>query len=137
MWRRSPRTGGSVPTAEGRDETYRARLLGTGLLGLALLGRAVGGDDGSGSSEGSSTGNTVDSGVKAGVQEALGGGDRLHRRRRRSTSTSAQPQPTSIDAWEALWAEQRDAIVKRIKDNKWGKSADGKNVTGPEASRST
>ena len=34
--------------------------------------------------------------------------------------------------WEALWAKQRDAIIKRIKDNKWGKSADGKTLTGPE-----
>ena len=37
-----------------------------------------------------------------------------------------------MDEWEALWAKQRDAVVKRIKDNKWGKSADGKTVTGPE-----
>ena len=34
-------------------------------------------------------------------------------------------------AWEALWAQQRAAIVKRIKDNKWGTSADCKQVTGP------
>jgi branched-chain amino acid transport system substrate-binding protein len=34
--------------------------------------------------------------------------------------------------WEALWAKQRAAIVQRIKDNKWGKSADGKTLTGPE-----
>ena len=27
---------------------------------------------------------------------------------------------------------QRDAIVKRITHNKWGLSADGKTVTGPE-----
>jgi branched-chain amino acid transport system substrate-binding protein len=37
-----------------------------------------------------------------------------------------------MDDWEALWSKQRDAIVKRIKDNKWGKSPDGKLVTGPE-----
>jgi branched-chain amino acid transport system substrate-binding protein len=36
-----------------------------------------------------------------------------------------------MDAWEALWAQQRAAIVKRAKDEKWGKSADGKTVTGP------
>ena len=34
--------------------------------------------------------------------------------------------------WEKLWADQRAAQVKRIKDNKWGTSADGKTVTGPE-----
>jgi branched-chain amino acid transport system substrate-binding protein len=37
-----------------------------------------------------------------------------------------------MDGWEALWASQRAAIVKRIKDNKWGVSADGKTLTGPE-----
>jgi len=30
-----------------------------------------------------------------------------------------------------LWKEQRAAVVKRITDNKWGKSADGKTLTGP------
>ena len=44
----------------------------------------------------------------------------------------AKPAPTSMDAWEALWTEERAAVVKEIKDNKWGKSADGKTVTGPE-----
>jgi branched-chain amino acid transport system substrate-binding protein len=31
-----------------------------------------------------------------------------------------------------LWASQRAAIVKRIKENGWGKSPDGKTLTGPE-----
>jgi len=34
--------------------------------------------------------------------------------------------------WEALWKSQRDAVVKRIADNNWGLSADGKTITGPE-----
>src|SRR5947209_8776249 len=46
-----------------------------------------------------------------------------------ATSSSA---PTSIADWEALWKKQRDAVVKRIKDNGWGKSADGTKITGPE-----
>lgn len=37
-----------------------------------------------------------------------------------------------MDEWEKLWADERAAMVKRIKDNKWGKSADGKTLTGPE-----
>jgi ABC-type branched-subunit amino acid transport system substrate-binding protein len=37
-----------------------------------------------------------------------------------------------MDQWEALWTKQRADIVKKIKDNHWGKSADGKSVTGPE-----
>ena len=47
-------------------------------------------------------------------------------RRGPPATTAPAAQPTSMDEWEALWAKQRDAIVKRIKDNKWGKSADGK-----------
>jgi branched-chain amino acid transport system substrate-binding protein len=33
---------------------------------------------------------------------------------------------------ESQWADQRAAIIKKIKDNKWGISADGKSVTGPD-----
>jgi ABC-type branched-subunit amino acid transport system substrate-binding protein len=48
-----------------------------------------------------------------------------------TTPTTAGPTPQSIGDWEALWAKQRDAIVKRIKDSHWGKSADGTTLTGP------
>ena len=34
--------------------------------------------------------------------------------------------------WEALWADQRQATVDRIKANNWGVSADGRTLTGPE-----
>ncbi|MEA3214370.1 MAG: branched-chain amino acid transport system substrate-binding protein [Acidimicrobiia bacterium] len=37
-----------------------------------------------------------------------------------------------MDEWEALWTQQRDAVVQKIKSNKWGKSADGKTVTGAD-----
>jgi ABC-type branched-subunit amino acid transport system substrate-binding protein len=40
-----------------------------------------------------------------------------------------------MDAWEALWADQRAAAIKRIQDNHWGLSADGKTLTGPEGFR--
>jgi branched-chain amino acid transport system substrate-binding protein len=36
-----------------------------------------------------------------------------------------------MDEWESLWAKERAAVVKEITDNHWGKSADGKTVTGP------
>jgi ABC-type branched-subunit amino acid transport system substrate-binding protein len=49
-----------------------------------------------------------------------------------TSSSTPAPTPTSMDQWEALWAQERAAIVKRIKDNKWGKSADGKTLAGPE-----
>ena len=67
----------------------------------------------------------------AGGATATCGGDR-HDGRGHAPTTAPAPQPTSIDEWEALWAKQRAAIVKRIKDNHWGKSADGKTLTGPE-----
>jgi ABC-type branched-subunit amino acid transport system substrate-binding protein len=47
-------------------------------------------------------------------------------------TTAAGKTPTSLAEWEALWQTQRDAIVKRITENKWGLSADGKTITGPE-----
>ena len=34
--------------------------------------------------------------------------------------------------WEELWADERADAIKRIKDNKWGKSPDGTKLTGPE-----
>jgi branched-chain amino acid transport system substrate-binding protein len=36
-----------------------------------------------------------------------------------------------LEEWEKLWATERAAIIKKITDNKWGKSADGKTLTGP------
>jgi ABC-type branched-subunit amino acid transport system substrate-binding protein len=37
-----------------------------------------------------------------------------------------------MEEWEALWANERAAIVKKIKDNGWGLQPDGKTVLGPE-----
>jgi ABC-type branched-subunit amino acid transport system substrate-binding protein len=93
------------------------------LVGLALVAAACGSSGG-----GSATNATVDAGVKSGVGAALSGssttaGD--------ATSTTAGAAPTSLPEWETLWSQQRAAIVKRIKDNKWGKSTDGKTLTGP------
>lgn len=85
------------------------------LIALALL--AACGSSGSGSS----TTGTIDRNIQSGVKEALGA----------STSTTAAA-PTSMEAWEALWAKERSAIVNRIKSNGWGKTADGKKVVGPE-----
>ncbi len=49
-----------------------------------------------------------------------------------ATSTTAlAAEPTSMEAWEALWTKQRAAIVERI-NKAGGMSADGKTVTGPE-----
>ena len=87
---------------------------------LSLVAAACGGDD---SGEGATSG-TVDEDVKAGAQQALGGSA--------TTAAAAAKHPTSMAEWEALWEKERAAVVKRIKDNKWGLSADGKTITGPE-----
>jgi branched-chain amino acid transport system substrate-binding protein len=98
--------------------TTRFRLFGAALVGLSLVAAAC---------DGSSTGATIDEGVKQGVADALGGPTTTP-----GASTTAAPNPTSMEEAEKLWASQRDAIVKRVKENKWGKSADGKTLTGPE-----
>ena len=96
----------------------RARAATTVVLAVSLLAAACGGGDDSGS-----TAATVDEGVKAGVESATGTG---------GGSAAPASHPESMEDWEELWATERAAIVKRIKDNNWGKSADGKTLTGPE-----
>src|SRR5215218_539479 len=100
------------------------RAAAVAVVTLALVAGACGGDDDDGPAQGAST--TAAAGATttaaAGAKGATGG----------SSTTAPAAQPTSMEAWEALWTTQRAAIVKRIKDNKWGRSADGKTVTGPE-----
>jgi len=95
--------------------------LGAGVISLALIAVACGGDD-SGNAADSAT--TAASTATSAATSTTGSAA--------TTSTSIAPEPTSLAAWESLWTTQRDAIIKRIKDNKWGKSADGKTLTGPE-----
>jgi branched-chain amino acid transport system substrate-binding protein len=103
-----------------------------GVVSMALLAAACGGDDSSSSASGASStaaSSTASSGASAGsstsASSASGG----------SSSTAAgapAKQPQSWDEWEQLWTTQRAAAVKRIKDNGWGTSADGKTLTGPD-----
>lgn len=91
------------------------------LVALALVvGVAAAACGSSGSkSTGASAGAPTTGGVVTSSTEAA------------TTTTTPVPRPTSIDDWEALWAKERAATVKRITDNKWGRSADGKTLTGP------
>ena len=102
----------------------RGRIRGTSaaLLGVSLIAAACGGGGGGGDS---ATNATIDASVKAGVEKALGDGSST------TAATTAPTAPTSMDEWEKLWAQQRAAVVKKIKDGNFGKSADGKTVTGP------
>ena len=103
-----------------RSTKFRA---GCALIGLALTAAACGG---SGSS---TTSDTIDKSINNAIQgqvtTTVAG----------QTATSAKTtlkEPTSMDEWEKLWETERAAVVKRIKDNKWGISPDGKSVTGAE-----
>jgi branched-chain amino acid transport system substrate-binding protein len=101
-------------------------------VAVCLAAAACGGDDGAGGG-GAQTGDTVDAGVRAGVAAALGGSSTTPENGQTATTSAAKAaRPTSMQEWEELWAEERAAIVKRITDNGWGKSADGTTLTGPE-----
>ncbi len=97
----------------------RIRPWGVGLLGVALFATACGGD--SSDATDATTASTAAS-ATTGTPTTAG------------TATTAAPfvEPQSLEEWEALWTKQRAAIVQRIKDNKWGKTADGKTLIGPE-----
>src|SRR5215218_9843684 len=101
---------------------FRRRVVAVVALMAVAAACGGGGDD-----SGGETSGTVDENIKADVQKALGGSSTTGQ----GTTTTAK-KPTSIAEWETLWAAERAAIVKRIKDNKWGLQADGKTVTGPE-----
>jgi len=103
----------------------RGTMLRTGtaaVLGLSFIAAACGGSSG----EGAEGGDVVD---KSAIKDAINATTTTVAG---ATTTVAPPEPKSMDEWEKLWATQRAAIVKRIKDNKWGLSADGKTITGPE-----
>jgi branched-chain amino acid transport system substrate-binding protein len=102
----------------------RTTTIAAGVLALAVLAAACGGDDTGNSSSATTAGGAPTTASSAGATTTTGGGAA-------TTSTTAAATPTSLAEWEALWATQRAAIVKRIKDNHWGKSADGTTLTGP------
>jgi ABC-type branched-subunit amino acid transport system substrate-binding protein len=99
----------------------RRYAIAAGLASLALLAAGCGGDD---NKDNSATATTAAGAATTATTTATTAAS--------STSTTAGPAPTSIAEWEALWAKERTAIIQRIKDNHWGKSADGKTLTGPE-----
>ena len=112
----------------------RRRSLSACLIGLALVAAACGGDDSTETGSGDATAGTLDSGVKSEVDKQLGG-DTATTEAGTPASTAATAAPkkaATIDDWLKIWAGERAAIVKKVKDNKWGISADGKTVTGPE-----
>jgi ABC-type branched-subunit amino acid transport system substrate-binding protein len=98
---------------------------------VAAVVAACGGDDGD---EGSATVDTAADAVRDEVSKIeLGGTTAPPAAAGGATSTSAvEGSDLTMEEWEELWAAERAAIVKKIKDNKWGLQADGKTVLGPE-----
>src|SRR5688572_188761 len=96
------------------------RRTGAGaLVVLSMVVAACGGDDGDAAGQ-------VDEGVKSEVQNQLNATASTA-----SATTAPAKDPTSMDGWFALWAQERAAVVKKIKDGKFGLSPDGKTLTGP------
>ncbi|MFN0026773.1 MAG: ABC transporter substrate-binding protein [Acidimicrobiales bacterium] len=89
---------------------------------MSLTAAACGGDSGTGTED--ATGGTIDQSIKDALTASTVADT--------GTTAVAVKQPTSMAEWEALWKTEREANVKRIKDNKWGLSADAKSITGPE-----
>ncbi|MGD9754507.1 MAG: ABC transporter substrate-binding protein [Acidimicrobiia bacterium] len=98
------------------------------LVGLSLIAAACGGDDGG---SGDTTAQTVDQGVKSGIDSALQSTTSAADGSTASTEP-AKEAPTSMEGWEALWEEERAAMLEKISSNGWGVSADGTTATGPE-----
>ncbi|MGE0171103.1 ABC transporter substrate-binding protein [Nocardioides sp.] len=93
--------------------------------GVSLVAAACGGDD-DGGGGGAETVNTIDQSINQALQSTTTADDAT------ATTATAREEPTSIEEWEELWAEERATIVERIKENGWGLQADGKTITGPE-----
>ena len=98
---------------------FRRTQISALVIGFALAAAACGGSSGK-----ANDGNLIDKDVKNEIAN-----------QQASTSTTgvnSAKEPTTIAEWETLWASQRAAIVKKIKDNKWGVQTDGKTVLGPD-----
>jgi len=109
----------------------RRRLDRRALLALlavfAMVIAACGSDAGDGTAtEGTDKGLTE---TKDDVNEALNttttaGGA--------ATTAAPAARPASMEEWETLWAQEREAIVKKIADNGWGWDQEANKVTGPD-----
>ncbi|MPY93941.1 MAG: ABC transporter substrate-binding protein [Acidimicrobiia bacterium] len=97
----------------------RSRTVFGLLMCVALVASACGGDDGeSGGGEA-----RLDASVKEGVASQIG----------ETTATSAAAaEISSMEEYEAFWAEQRQVIVDKIKTNGWGVDEATNTLNGPE-----
>ncbi len=101
----------------------RARWLTASVVGLSMIAAACGGG-GDGGDE--ATSGTVDENVKSAVNDALNSSTTAAG----SATTVAKKDPTSKEEWDKLNAEERKAVVDKIKASGAGKS--GTTVKGTE-----
>jgi branched-chain amino acid transport system substrate-binding protein len=94
------------------------------LLALALAASACGSDSGS-----SADGTLLNADAKGAVDSALA--NTTTTAAGATTTAAASAKITSIKDYEALWATQREAIVKEIKDGGYGWDKTANKVTGP------
>ncbi|MEZ5233726.1 MAG: ABC transporter substrate-binding protein [Acidimicrobiales bacterium] len=98
------------------------RSLAAILVGLGLVAAACGGsDDGGTDGTGTETEGSAADGPTTSVSIDIGS---------TITTQADNAQPTSMEEWEALWAEERAAIVAEVESEGYGLSADGKTLTG-------
>jgi branched-chain amino acid transport system substrate-binding protein len=96
------------------------------LFALALAASACGSSSEEGSGDETETeGDVLDEGQQEAAEEAINS----------TSTTAADTEPTaeitSIEDYEALWADERAEIVASIEENGWGWDQEANTVTGP------
>ncbi|MEZ5233725.1 MAG: ABC transporter substrate-binding protein [Acidimicrobiales bacterium] len=91
-----------------------------------MIAAACGGDDGGGDTAGDSETGSATTATTGGSTTlvSIGGATTI-------TTAKSDEQPTAMEDWEALWAEERAAIVETVEKEGYGVSADGNTLTGP------
>ncbi len=105
--------------------TRRSRALVGAAVVLSIVAAACGG----GSSASSEDGKILDDQVQKELADQQVGGSKDDTS---TTGVAAAAHPATMAEWEKLWSDERAAVVKRIKDNKWGLQPDGETILGPE-----
>ena len=93
---------------------------------LAVAAALMAGACGSSADDGTATGGTViDDGARGAAQSALDNTTST------AAASAAPTEITSMEDWQALWKNQREALVAEIEANGWGWDQTAKKVTGP------
>ena len=94
-------------------------------LAVVLVGAILAAGCGGGDEDEAADAKLVDNAAGAEIGNRTLGGTAT------GSSAAAVEEPTTMEGWEELWAEERAATVRRIEENGWGLQADGKTVLGP------